>query len=84
MGGGKNRRNITINYTKYPEKKSESESLKALAIQSKLTMKRLNFPAPQFSNYWIDQIKNSPHHECLNSLYEFEFIENNYLKGGLM
>ena len=47
-------------------------------------MKRLNFPAPQFSNYWIDQIKNSPHHQCFNSLYEFEFIENNYLKGGLM
>ncbi len=47
-------------------------------------MKELNFPKPQFSNYWIDQIKNSPHHECLNSLYEFEFIENNYLKGGLM
>ena len=84
LGGGKNRRNITINYSKYPEKESESESLKKLAIQSKLTMKRLNFPAPQFSNYWIDQIKNSPHHECLNSLYEFEFIKNNYLKGGLM
>ena len=49
LGGGKNRRNITINYSKYPEKESESESLKALAIQSKQTMKRLNFPAPQFN-----------------------------------
>ena len=84
LGGGKNRRNITINYSKYPEKESESESLKALAIQSKQTMKRLNFPAPQFSNYWIEQVKISPHHEWLNSLYEFGFIENNYLKGGPM
>ena len=84
LGGGKNRRNITINYSKYPEKESESESLKALAIQSKQTMKELNFPTPQFSNYWIDQIKNGPHYEWLNSLYEFGFIENNYLKGGPM
>ena len=84
LGGQKNRRNVTINYSKYPETESESESLKELAIQSKQTMKRLNFPAPQFSNYWIEQVKISPHHEWLNSLYEFEFIENNYLKGGLM
>ena len=47
-------------------------------------MKRLNFPAPQFSNYWIDQARNSPNHDWLNSLYEFGFIENNYLKGGTM
>ncbi|MEC8186053.1 MAG: phytanoyl-CoA dioxygenase family protein, partial [SAR324 cluster bacterium] len=37
LGGGKNRRNITLNYSKYPEKDSEIESLKALAIQSKQT-----------------------------------------------
>ena len=47
-------------------------------------MKELNFPTPQFSNYWIDQIKNGQHYEWLNSLYEFGFIENNYLKGGPM
>ena len=84
LGGGKNKRNVSINYSKYPETESESESLKKLAIQSKQTMKELNFPTPQFSNYWIDQIKNGPHYEWLNSLFEFGFIENIYPKGGPM
>ena len=84
LGGGKNRRNITINYSKYPETESESESLKELAIQSKQTMKRLNFPKPQFTNFWIDQIKNSQYNVWVNSLVEFGFIENNSLKGGPM
>ena len=84
LGGQKNRRNVTINYSKYPETESESESLKELAIQSKQTMKRLNFPAPQFTNYWIDQVRNSPNHEWLNSLDEFGFIEKKFMKGGPM
>ena len=37
-----------------------------------------------YSSDWIEQVKTSPHHEWLNSLYEFGFIENNYLKGGPM
>jgi len=83
-GGKTNRRNVTINYSKFPETNKESDSLKKLAIQSKETMKRLNFPMPQFTNYWIDLVRKSPYNEWLNCLDEFGFTEMNALKGGPM
>jgi len=77
-GGKLNRRNVTINFSKYPESLKESESLKKLAIQSKQTMKSLNFPMPQFTNYWETLINNSPNKEWISNLEKFGFYENNF------
>ena len=76
-GGKINRRNVTINFSKFPESEKEIESLKKLALQSKQTMVRLNFPEPQFTKYWENLILNSPNKEWVNHLNEFEFFENN-------
>ena len=81
-GGGTNRRNITINYSKYPETRKEIESLKKLAIQSKQTMERLNFPMPQFTNYWESLIKNGPNKEWIDNLDKFGFYEKNFSQVG--
>ena len=62
----------------------QAKRLKKLAIQSKQTMIRINFTPPQFTNFWIDQVKISQYNEWLNSLDEFGFIEKNFLKGGPM
>ena len=73
FGGRANRRNITINFSKYPESKIERDSLKGLALQSKKTMEKLRFPMPQFTDYWESMIKKSPNREWIDHLNEFGF-----------
>jgi hypothetical protein len=42
----------------------------------------LNFPMPQFTNYWESLIKNGPNKEWIDNLDEFGFYEENFSQVG--